>query len=216
MPALAGAALRASQSVLRLRTLRPAPGRRQAGAMTAAAPASAGRPQVALADALDVVAAMPMAAMRQMLSAQCRRARRRQGPVLAILAMLASLEAKRRVAAGCCALPLTSAALRRPSERVGTRGVRPSLRSGVRLALRAASNKGREAAPRGERPATPSSRYHRRRVESQTNCGALILALALVVRQFQEHLEDKSQFARGPPCQSMSNKQMLRPPEVRE
>jgi len=32
---------------------------------------------------------------------------------------------------------------RRPSERVGARGVRPSLRSGVRLALRAASNKGR-------------------------------------------------------------------------
>src|SRR5579871_1955467 len=64
----------------------------------------------------------------------CRRARRRQGPVLAILAMLALLrpqarEAELRVAPGCCALPLTPAA-RGGLLEVSGRGASPSLRSG--------------------------------------------------------------------------------------
>ena len=76
-------------------------------------------------------------------SAACRRARRRQGPVLAILAMLASLRQAAR-GSGLLRASLDPGCARRPSGRVGTRGVRPSLRSGVRLALRAASNKGRD------------------------------------------------------------------------
>jgi len=81
--------------------------------------------------------------------AACRRARRRQGPLLAILAMLASLRKAARGSgllrcshdSGCAAAAFWKASGRRAS--------RPSLREGVRLALRAASNKGQDMRPSG-------------------------------------------------------------------